>query len=70
MGLDPQSSDKGETQIRIEIDPSDQLEELYEDNNILEVTIGVSALESRPRRTVPGRPSRTHQTQLPGGRSR
>ena len=27
----------------IEIDPSDQLEELYEDNNILEVTIGVSA---------------------------
>ena len=39
----PQSSDKGETQIRIEIDPSDQLEELYEDNNILEVTIGVSA---------------------------
>ena len=43
MGLDPQSSDKGETQIRIEIDPSDQLEELYEDNNILEVTIGVSA---------------------------
>ncbi len=39
----PVGADKGDTQIRIEIDPNDQLEELYEDNNVLEQTIQVSA---------------------------
>ena len=32
-----------ETQIRIEVDPNDQLEELYEDNNVLTQTVQVSA---------------------------
>ncbi len=39
----PESSDKGESEIRIEIDPSDDIEELYEDNNLLIHTIQVSA---------------------------
>ena len=39
----PQSSDKGETQIRIEIDPGGELEELYEDNNLIVINIDVSA---------------------------
>jgi len=39
----PESSDKGETEIRIEVDPGGQLDELYEDNNLLVVTIDVSA---------------------------
>jgi len=39
----PESSDKGETEIRIEIDPGGQLEELYEDNNLLIMTIDVSS---------------------------
>ena len=39
----PESSDKGDTEIRIEIDPGGQLDELYEDNNLLVVPISVSA---------------------------
>ncbi len=39
----PESSDKGETEIRIEVDPGGQLDELYEDNNLLVMTIDVSA---------------------------
>jgi len=39
----PVAEDKGDTQIRIEIDPNDQLEELYEDNNILSIMVQVSA---------------------------
>ncbi|RAH05238.1 MAG: hypothetical protein CMA00_004550 [Methanobacteriota archaeon] len=39
----PETEDRGNTEIRIEIDPSDQLEELYEDNNILTEFILVSA---------------------------
>jgi uncharacterized membrane protein len=39
----PEASDKGETEIRIEVDPGGQLDELYEDNNLLVMTIDVSA---------------------------
>ena len=39
----PEASDKGSSEIRIEIDPNDQLEELYEDNNLLIQSIEVSA---------------------------
>tara|TARA_B100000686_G_scaffold281016_1_gene302491 strand:+ start:2151 stop:6644 length:4494 start_codon:yes stop_codon:yes gene_type:complete len=39
----PEVSDKGDSEIRIEIDPNDQLEELYEDNNLLIESIEVSA---------------------------
>jgi len=39
----PESSDKGDTEIRIEVDPGGQLDELYEDNNLLVMTIAVSA---------------------------
>ncbi|MBI88362.1 MAG: hypothetical protein CMB67_04990 [Euryarchaeota archaeon] len=39
----PETEDRGNTEIRIEIDPSDQLEELNEDNNILTEFIIVSA---------------------------
>ena len=39
----PESEDKGDAQIRIEVDPGDQLEELYEDNNVIVVPIVVSA---------------------------
>jgi len=39
----PGSSDKGDTEIRIEVDPGGQLDELYEDNNLLIMTIAVSA---------------------------
>ena len=39
----PGSSDKGETEIRIEIDPGGQLDELYDDNNLLVTTIVVSS---------------------------
>ncbi|MCH1592082.1 MAG: S8 family serine peptidase, partial [Candidatus Thalassarchaeaceae archaeon] len=39
----PGTSDKGETEIRIEVDPGGQLEELYEDNNLLIENIDVSA---------------------------
>ena len=39
----PESSDKGDSEIRIEVDPGGQLEELYEDNNLLVIPIVVSA---------------------------
>lgn len=44
----PETSDKGLTQIRIEIDPSDQFDELYEDNNLLVEEIEVSAPGIQP----------------------
>ena len=44
----PETSDKGLTEIRIEIDPSDQFDELYEDNNLLLETIEVSAPGIQP----------------------
>jgi len=44
----PETSDKGLTEIRIEIDPSDQFDELYEDNNLLIQTIEVSAPGIQP----------------------
>ena len=39
----PESSDKGDSEIRIEVDPGGQLDELYEDNNLLVIPIVVSA---------------------------
>jgi len=39
----PENTDKGDSEIRIEVDPGGQLDELYEDNNLLVIPIVVSA---------------------------
>ena len=53
----PDPSEKGDTEIRIEIDPNNQLEELYEDNNVLIQIVqvsapGIQASSSDPWRTL------------------
>jgi len=62
----PDASDKGQAQIRIEIDPNDQLEEMEENNNILIATVNVSAPGIQPSSETPwitlGDPSATTTT--------
>ncbi len=49
----PEASDKGESEIRIEVDPGGQLDELYEDNNLVVIPIVVSAPGIQPSTDSP-----------------